>query len=182
MVTHYLPRTRKSLTVDGSRSPQRRAGPGADQKATRLEAGATAAVDASQTAHPSAGFADHSSAKCSVCLMTSSTAAGASSGGYLLIASSRRVSERRPARTELLVLRHENAALRRQLTQSARLELADRPWFAGLCSLIPRRRWAQVSSVAPAMLLAWHRRLIARKWDYSKRRSSPGRPCLTTGG
>jgi transposase InsO family protein len=30
--------------------------------------------------------------------------------------------------------------------------------------------------VTPATLLAWHRRLIARKWDYSKRRSRPGRP------
>jgi putative transposase len=29
--------------------------------------------------------------------------------------------------------------------------------------------------VTPATLLAWHRRLIARKWDYSRRRS-PGRP------
>ena len=29
--------------------------------------------------------------------------------------------------------------------------------------------------MTPATLLAWHRRLIARKWDYSQRRS-PGRP------
>lgn len=28
----------------------------------------------------------------------------------------------------------------------------------------------------PATLLAWHRRLIAKKWDYSKPRSRPGRP------
>jgi transposase len=32
-----------------------------------------------------------------------------------------------------------------------------------------------VFTVTPATLLAWHRRLIARKWDYSQRRS-PGRP------
>jgi putative transposase len=32
-----------------------------------------------------------------------------------------------------------------------------------------------VFAVTPATLLAWHRRLIARKWDYSQRRS-PGRP------
>jgi hypothetical protein len=30
--------------------------------------------------------------------------------------------------------------------------------------------------VTPGTLLAWHRRLIARKWDYSRRRSGPGRP------
>ena len=30
--------------------------------------------------------------------------------------------------------------------------------------------------VTPDTLLAWHRRLIARKWDYSERRKRPGRP------
>jgi putative transposase len=74
------------------------------------------------------------------------------------------------------VLRHENAVLRRQLTRPARYEPADRLWFAALSSLIPRRRWAQVFPVTPATLLAWHRRLIARKWDHSKRRRRPGRP------
>jgi hypothetical protein len=77
---------------------------------------------------------------------------------------------------ELLVLRHENAALRRQLTGPMRYSPADRLWFAALSSLIPRRRWAQVFPVTPATLLAWHRRLIARKWDYSRRRQRPGRP------
>jgi len=62
---------------------------------------------------------------------------------------------------ELLVLRHENAVLRRQLTGPKRYKLADRLWLAALSSLIPRRRWAQVFPVTPATLLAWHRRLIA---------------------
>jgi putative transposase len=77
---------------------------------------------------------------------------------------------------ELLVLRHENAVLRRQLTRPVRYEPADRLWFAALSSLIPRCRWANAFPVTPATLLAWHRRLIARKWDYSKRRARPGRP------
>jgi hypothetical protein len=77
---------------------------------------------------------------------------------------------------ELLVLRHENAVLRRQLTSPVREEPTDRLWFAALSSLIPRRRWAQVFPVTPATLPAWHRRLITRKWDCSKRRSRPGRP------
>src|SRR4051794_14306286 len=63
--------------------------------------------------------------------------------------------------TELLVLRHENAVLRRQIVR-VRYESADRFWFAALSSLIPRRRWAQVFPVSPATLLAWHRRLVAR--------------------
>jgi transposase len=41
--------------------------------------------------------------------------------------------------------------------------------------LVPRRRWAEVFAVTPATILAWHRRLIARKWDYTARRR-PGRP------
>ncbi|MGW6022487.1 integrase core domain-containing protein [Streptomyces sp. NPDC055099] len=77
---------------------------------------------------------------------------------------------------ELLVLRHENAVLRRQLSGPVRYEPADRLWFAALSSLTPRCRWAQVFPVTPATLLAWHRRLIARKWDYTRRRRRPGRP------
>jgi putative transposase len=41
---------------------------------------------------------------------------------------------------ELLVLRHENAVLRRQVPGSIRYEPADRFWFAALSGLIPRRR------------------------------------------
>jgi putative transposase len=38
---------------------------------------------------------------------------------------------------ELLVLRHENAVLRRQITGPVRYEPADRFWFAALSSLLP---------------------------------------------
>ncbi|WP_413754442.1 helix-turn-helix domain-containing protein [Streptomyces sp. R-74717] len=69
--------------------------------------------------------------------------------------------------------------LRRQLAGPVRYEPADRLWFAALSSLIPRRRWAQVFPVTPGTALAWHRRLVARRWDYSKRRSRPGRPPTT---
>jgi putative transposase len=75
---------------------------------------------------------------------------------------------------ELLVLRHENAVLRRQAGR-VRYQPADRLWLAALSQLIPRHRWREVFAVTPATLLAWHRRLIARKWDYSSRRC-PGRP------
>jgi putative transposase len=47
--------------------------------------------------------------------------------------------------------------------------------MAALSSLIPCRRWAEVFPVSPATLLAWHRRLVKRKWDYTARRK-PGRP------
>ncbi len=77
---------------------------------------------------------------------------------------------------EVLVLRHENAVLRRQLTSPVRYEPADRFWFSALSSLIPRQRWARAFPVTPGTLLAWHRKLIARKWDYSARRTRIGRP------
>ncbi|MBP2329349.1 transposase InsO family protein [Kibdelosporangium banguiense] len=77
---------------------------------------------------------------------------------------------------ELLVLRHENAVLRRQITGQVRYEPADRFWFAALSSILPRRRWHDLVPVQPATILAWHRRLIARKWDYSTRRRTRGRP------
>ena len=75
---------------------------------------------------------------------------------------------------ELLVLRHENVVLRRTAGQ-VRYEAADRAWFAALAPFIPRRRWARIFPVTPATLLAWHRRLAARKYDTSTRRR-PGRP------
>ncbi|WP_307841635.1 integrase core domain-containing protein [Streptomyces endocoffeicus] len=79
---------------------------------------------------------------------------------------------------ELLVLRHENAVLRRQLTGPVRYEPADRFWFATLSGLIPRRHWREVFPVTPGTLLAWHRRFIAAKWDYTARRRT-GRPPTT---
>ena len=75
---------------------------------------------------------------------------------------------------ELLVLRHENAVLRRHAGR-VRYQSADRAWLAALARLIPRRRWAEVFPVTPAALLAWHRRLAAKKYDTRKRRK-PGRP------
>jgi hypothetical protein len=62
---------------------------------------------------------------------------------------------------ELLVLRHENAILRRQVSR-VRYQPADRLWLAALSRLIPRRRWGEVFAVTPATLLAWHRRLVTQ--------------------
>jgi transposase InsO family protein len=75
---------------------------------------------------------------------------------------------------ELLVLRHENAVLRRHAGR-VRYEPADRAWLAALARLVPRKRWGEVFPVTPATLLAWHRRLAAGTYDTSKRRR-PGRP------
>jgi hypothetical protein len=90
--------------------------------------------------------------------------------GCLMMLARREVSKD----AELLVLRHENAVLRRQIGR-LRYQSADRLWLAALSRLIPRHRWGEVFTVTPATLLAWHRRLVARKWDYTNRRR-PGRP------
>jgi putative transposase len=75
---------------------------------------------------------------------------------------------------ELLVLRHQNAVLRRHMGR-VRYKPADRAWLAALARLIPHRRWSEVFPVTPATLLAWHRKLAAKKYDTSKRRK-PRRP------
>ena len=75
---------------------------------------------------------------------------------------------------ELLALRHENAVLRRHVGR-VRYEPTDRAWFAALARHLPPGRWTGIFPVRPATLLAWHRKLSARKYDTSKRRR-PGRP------
>jgi len=52
---------------------------------------------------------------------------------------------------ELLVLRHENAVLRRHVGRVP-YEPADRAWLSALARLIPRRRWNEVFPVTPVLL------------------------------
>ena len=79
---------------------------------------------------------------------------------------------------ELLVLRHENAVLRRHAGR-VRYGPADRLWLAALARLTPRTRCAAIFPITPATLLAWHRMLVAGKYDASKRRARP--PAERTG-
>ena len=79
------------------------------------------------------------------------------------------------------MLRHENAVLPRQLNGPIRYEPADRFWLAALSSLLPRHRWRSIFPVIPGTLLAWHRGLVAGKWDYTARRLRTGRPPTVAG-
>ena len=91
--------------------------------------------------------------------------------GCLMMLARHRVSKD----GELLVLRHENAVLRRQVGR-VRYEPGDRLWLAASSRLVPRRRWDEVFAETPATLLAWRRRLAIRKREYTAADVPGGRP------
>jgi hypothetical protein len=62
---------------------------------------------------------------------------------------------------ELLVLRHQNQVLRRQLSDRLWWDHADRLWLTALPRLVNRHAWSEIFPVTPATILRWHRDLVA---------------------
>src|SRR3977135_3246989 len=74
----------------------------------------------------------------------------------------------------------ENRILRAHLPPRMRLPDPERSTLAEIGKRLGRTALQQVACVAkPDTILAWYRRLIARKFDGSKFRTSPGRPGIT---
>jgi putative transposase len=75
---------------------------------------------------------------------------------------------------EIVVLRHELAVLRRQIS-CPRLDESDRVFLAAASRLLGRA--SRSFFVRPDTLLGWHRQLVRRRWTYAGRR--PGRPAVS---
>src|SRR3954469_18683025 len=85
------------------------------------------------------------------------------------------VNQRLLLQCEYLVA--ENRILRSHVSGRLRLSDPERSTLAEIGKRLGRKCLAEVACVAkPETILAWYRRLIARKFDGSKHRSYPGRP------
>lgn len=78
-------------------------------------------------------------------------------------------------RNEYLVT--ENHILRQQITGRVLLSDGERQALAEMGKKLGKQVLTEVASIVnPDTILAWHRKLVAQKFDGSQQRQSPGRP------
>jgi transposase InsO family protein len=78
-------------------------------------------------------------------------------------------------RNEYLVT--ENRILRRQITGRVQLTDGERRTLAEIGQKLGKQALKEIATiVTPDTILAWHRRLVAQKFDGSPQRKAPGRP------
>jgi putative transposase len=83
-------------------------------------------------------------------------------------------------RNEYLVT--ENRMLRRQLKGRVRLSDGERKALAELGQKLGKQALEEVATIVkPDTILAWHRRLVAQKFNGSTQRKAPGRPPIDPG-
>src|SRR6476659_8229867 len=85
-------------------------------------------------------------------------------------------------RRQLIViefLQAENRLLKERLSgKRIRFTEAERALLARKAKAVGRKALLELDTlVSPDTLMRWHRRLVAQKWDFSKRRG-PGRPAI----
>jgi transposase InsO family protein len=80
-------------------------------------------------------------------------------------------------RNEYLVT--ENRILRHQINARVRLSDSERETLAAIGLKLGKQALAEVATIAkPDTILAWHRKLVAHKFDGSKQRKALGRPAI----
>jgi putative transposase len=80
-------------------------------------------------------------------------------------------------RNEYLV--PENRMLRNQITGRVRLTDTERKTLAEIGYKLGKQALTEVATIVkPATILGWHRKLVAKKFDGSQQRPSPGRPTI----
>ena len=80
-------------------------------------------------------------------------------------------------RNEYLVT--ENRMLRHQIKGRVRLSDSERTALAEIGQKLGKKALEEVATIVkPDTILAWHRKLVAQKFDGSKHRKAPGRPVI----
>ena len=73
----------------------------------------------------------------------------------------------------------ENRILRHQITGRVRLTDGERKTLAEIGQQLGKEALKDVATIVkPDTILAWHRKLVAQKFDGSQQRKAPGRPMI----